>query len=622
MTPTQDSKMTSKGIKRTQRDSQLEEHTSLTAPAGGEAMEVDQQYQEEQDDVGADNDDDSDTDSTISSSLPSSFLFKKPNLEQRRVSTPSTVLSTPMHTRNPLLNLDGERAAAMVPRRRVMKTPPPASDDEFISTPTKVYGSTAPLVKSSFTSRPGGSLLSKMTAGGVEKGSLLGKHPQTPSPGDETLRTKGFKSLSSKASISSPFGNDSDSNPFLGSAKPKARFEMDYLSESQWYSEYPHHLTEEYLEDLFRLDRRVMFLKGKAGSRLYPDYLTTNFYVNEIVLGAGEHADVLKVQSKNNKEFYAVKRLLRTVQGAMERKRYLNEVRNMWRIEKSPNVLQLLEAWEQKGKIYMRMELCKLGSLQSALLAQKKYGGFDEKRTWKCLTDLASGLRAIHDSNIIHLDIKPENIFITAAGALKIGDFGHSITYPVEKKDITEGDKFYMAQELLNGHCGKYSDVFSLGMTIYEMVTNQSGDLPGEGPQWHELRDGNFSLESITDRGRKLAENALDTPPNEPMTTGSLISTASSISASPMSFSASSVSAPFESVLGSSILKSGQQKLFSMDLIELVKEMMQPDYLVRPSASTVLSHPTIQRILNRRNDASSKGARTEEAMSGLLLQSV
>jgi hypothetical protein len=62
-----------------------------------------------------------------------------------------------------------------------------------------------------------------------------------------------------------------------------------------------------------------MFSKGKAGSRLYPDYLTTNFYVNEIVLGAGVHADVLKVQSKNSKEFYAVKRLLRTVQGAMER---------------------------------------------------------------------------------------------------------------------------------------------------------------------------------------------------------------------------------------------------------------------------------------------------------------
>lgn len=43
------------------------------------------------------------------------------------------------------------------------------------------------------------------------------------------------------------------------------------------------------------------------------------------------------------------------------RKKYLNEVRNMWQIERSPHVLQLLEAWEQKGQIYMKMELCKLG---------------------------------------------------------------------------------------------------------------------------------------------------------------------------------------------------------------------------------------------------------------------
>jgi len=62
-----------------------------------------------------------------------------------------------------------------------------------------------------------------------------------------------------------------------------------------------------------------MFNQSKARSRVYPDYLKSNFFVNETVLGAGQFADVLKVQSKKNKEFFAVKRLLKTVQGALER---------------------------------------------------------------------------------------------------------------------------------------------------------------------------------------------------------------------------------------------------------------------------------------------------------------
>lgn len=62
-----------------------------------------------------------------------------------------------------------------------------------------------------------------------------------------------------------------------------------------------------------------MFTQSKARSRVYPDYLKMQYFVNETVLGVGQFADVLKVQSKKNKEFYVVKRLLKTVQGAMER---------------------------------------------------------------------------------------------------------------------------------------------------------------------------------------------------------------------------------------------------------------------------------------------------------------
>ncbi|KAG0201349.1 hypothetical protein BGX28_005799 [Mortierella sp. GBA30] len=607
-------------------------------------MDLDLQHQE---------DVDSDVDSNTSTSLPSSFLTGLKCLEHRRLS--ASMLSTPQTHRNPLL-LEGEREAAM-PKRRIMTIPPSLENDGYYSTPTKVHGAAATHTKPLFSRSS--SLLARMH----EKGTLLGKHHQTPSPGDEPgSRIKGFKGLQAKdqdrpaklpdftqhdmssmdnnpalftpipapdfgtppgtpskadypfgsstsSQQSSPFGAvDVDYNPFLGPSKPKARFVLDYLSESQWYSDYPHHLTTEYLEALFRLDKRVMFVKSTPGSR---DYLSANFYVNETVLGLGQFSDVLKVQSKTSKEFFAVKRLLKTVQGAMERKRYLNEVRNMWRVEKSPNVLQLLEAWEQKGKIYMRLELCKLGSLKSALIAQKKYGGFDENRIWKCLTDLASGMRAIHDSNIIHLDIKPENVFITAAGALKIGDFGHSITVPIEVNDITEGDKYYMAQELLCGECGKYSDIFSLGMTVYEMVMNKSGNLPGEGPEWHRLRDGDIDMSSVKDKAA-----CSETTSTGPSPSSSQILTTE----------ATAPAAGSLLDLGSSDLTlvkpSNNRRVFSDDMIQLMKSMMCPGTENRPTAVMILNTPTIQRILARRSDNGSSGMRSEEAMSGLLLQSI
>ncbi|KAF9432570.1 high-affinity iron permease [Entomortierella beljakovae] len=540
----------------------------------------------------------SDAESTISTSLPCSFLSSPGirSLEQRRVSTP--LVTTPQHS-NSQVFLEAEREAAF-PKRRVLMTIPQGDDDDVISTPTKIHG--PGLGRPSFSRS--GSLLSKMH----ESVTQLGKHPQTPSPGDEPgARTKGPKTsssneidrppslldfslpdtprldrgagsyspipppnfgtppgtpsrtntfgfnLSQSSPIASVFGlGTTDDNPFLGTTK-KARFDLDYLSESQWYSDYPHHLTIEYLEDLFHLERRVMFTKVKSGSRDYPDYLKTNFYVNEVVLGMGDFSDVLKVQSKHTKEFFAVKRLIRTVQGAME-------------------------------------------SLKSALISQKKYGGFDEKRTWKCLTDLASGICAIHDSNIIHLDIKPGNVFITSAGSLKIGDFGHSITYPVEVKDINEGDKYYMAQELLNGYCGRFSDIFSLGMTIYEIITNQTDQLPGEGQRWHYLRDGAINMDEYTLNVQIMGQPELLEP-------------SSGISSE---IQKSIADSPIESSLSAKPATSRRQ--FSQELIDLVKEMLKPEYEDRPTANSILKEPTIQRVLSKKVEQGRRGGRSDEAM--------
>ncbi|KAF9433690.1 hypothetical protein BGZ76_009108 [Entomortierella beljakovae] len=133
-------------------------------------------------------------------------------------------------------------------------------------------------------------------------------------------------------------------------------------------------------------------------------------------------------------------------------------------------------------------------SLDRILMEQKPRGGIGQDRTWQCLIDISAGLEAIHNTNIVHLDLKPENIFVGSSGDLKIGDFGHSVMLPIHETDGIEGDRRYVAPELLNNQCGKFSDIFSLGVTVYEMLSNQCGKIPGKGPEWQSLRDGQFSF--------------------------------------------------------------------------------------------------------------------------------
>lgn len=83
------------------------------------------------------------------------------------------------------------------------------------------------------------------------------------------------------------------------------------------------------------------------------------------------------------------------------------------------------------------------------------------------------GLRFIHDSGVIHLDLKPANIFVNGEGRFKIGDFGMASLWPRPSHQPSagaltagsferEGDKLYLAPEVLQGQYGKAADVFRL----------------------------------------------------------------------------------------------------------------------------------------------------------------
>ena len=103
------------------------------------------------------------------------------------------------------------------------------------------------------------------------------------------------------------------------------------------------------------------------------------------------------------------------------------------------------------------------------------------------IKQICKGLIEIHHCRIFHRDIKPDNILITIPGnVVKISDFGISTAIrQSELASTTSGTIVYMPKEILEGEGGAfYSDIYSLGVTFYEMIT---GQLPFDGNNYSEL---------------------------------------------------------------------------------------------------------------------------------------
>lgn len=98
---------------------------------------------------------------------------------------------------------------------------------------------------------------------------------------------------------------------------------------------------------------------------------------------------------------------------------------------RSPYIIQLHDAWQHNYYLHIQTEYCPNGSLQDFLeLTSTLMPRLDEVRIWKIITELAQAVCFIHAAGILHLDLKPANVFVTAYGGLKVGDFGLALRWP------------------------------------------------------------------------------------------------------------------------------------------------------------------------------------------------
>ncbi|KJA28946.1 hypothetical protein HYPSUDRAFT_61790 [Hypholoma sublateritium FD-334 SS-4] len=264
-------------------------------------------------------------------------------------------------------------------------------------------------------------------------------------------------------------------------------------------------------------------------------------------IGSGEFGRVIKVRKSKTGEVYAVKKSKR-FEGVKHRLRLREEVNILQHLSQAalaqyadgrhPNVLAYIDSWDEHEALYICTELCESGNLARFLWEYGRvFPRLDEARVWKITADLSNGLRFIHDSGVIHLDVKPANVFVTKEGRFKIGDFGMASLWPRPAfLDSTalgaaapgaglllgggaatapgggggagggferEGDKLYLAPEVLQGRYGKAADMFSFGMTILETASNIV--VPDQGEGWQRLRREDFSQVDLEEDSPELA---------------------------------------------------------------------------------------------------------------------
>ncbi len=202
-------------------------------------------------------------------------------------------------------------------------------------------------------------------------------------------------------------------------------------------------------------------------------------------LGSGSFADVYAVQHKARpEEKYAIKVLRREFRSRAERAAFLREATLAASLEPHPHVLQYYRAWQDGRIMYVQMELCARGTLRALLRSEPMCSAAAEPAVWRVAREVASALQHIHANGIVHLDVKPDNILVAQSGGYKLGDLGQAVA--VGSWDEQDGDARYLSLDLLRGSPSPAADVFSLGISLFEI--RAAATLPGHGDAWDALR--------------------------------------------------------------------------------------------------------------------------------------
>jgi len=205
--------------------------------------------------------------------------------------------------------------------------------------------------------------------------------------------------------------------------------------------------------------------------------IKVGMYINdryEIIdkVGSGGMADVYKAKCHRLNRYVAIKVLKSEYSSD---KNFVSKFRNEAQSAAGlshPNIVNVYDVGEDNGLYYIVMELVEGITLKRFI---ERKGHLEIKEAVGISIQIAQGMEAAHANHIIHRDIKPQNIIISREGKVKVTDFG--IAKAATSNTVTQnaiGSVHYLSPEQARGgYSDERSDIYSLGVTLYEMLTGR-----------------------------------------------------------------------------------------------------------------------------------------------------
>ena len=204
-------------------------------------------------------------------------------------------------------------------------------------------------------------------------------------------------------------------------------------------------------------------------------------------LGGGVFGQVFRARRMSIGKDYAIKFLKvedgdvrRAVLSELEQVKYFAQVDH-------PNLVSIEDRGEVDGIPYIVMAFAGTETLRDLMVADRAPTEAEKASLMQAFVQTARGLQALHARSLVHFDVKPANVFIKG-GVARLGDYGLSklVTHSRGSLSMGRGTPYYMAPEMLHGRGDERSDVYSMGVMLYELLC---GEVPFAGDSgWAVLR--------------------------------------------------------------------------------------------------------------------------------------